>query len=77
MPLRRRPARTAATAWPPSWVTVTISRVRGHTYGTRTSVNATTAMRTTVVGGGTGCTDTARRHTSVMISTALVSIAPG
>ena len=39
----RRPTRTATSAWPASWTTVTPSRTRGQVAGTSTSRSATDA----------------------------------
>jgi len=54
IPCRRRPVSRAATAWPPSWVIVTASRISGQVRPDTTSRVAARAVSTTtaVCGGG-------------------------
>ena len=69
MPCRRRPVRSAATPWAPSWVMVTSIRVYGQIARGSTRATATTAARATTIGAGGGWTAIARRHTSAISST--------
>ena len=69
IPWSFRPVSKAANAWPPSWVMVIMTLVYGQIDGRATRANAASAVRAIKAGGGAGCTDVARRHTSPNSST--------